>query len=176
MSHKDIYRQSRCPVCKRFFYDDQMKRDTSGASVCPQCFAMLLLQRERLLKNTSPIFPLGVGLVEILAMVAVLGILAAATIPSILRARQRATELELQLISQANQNTELGRLAQKVISGFSQGQPLQNISPFAKIPPEDVAYLEERLKKSMEIADPNLRIGAVIKAIEDWKREVMGRQ
>ena len=176
MSRKDLYRQDRCEVCRGFFYKDELRRDIAGRLVCSNChFRQLATQRVRRRTFDIPM-PWGVSLVEVIAVVLILGMLAGITIPSVMYFRQKALENELTQLFYGNQGTELGSLAERAISATRQGQSLRDIAELADVEPEELEQLEDSLKDCVGFDSNELQVGAGIKAITEWQEKVASQQ
>ncbi|HJX69752.1 MAG TPA: hypothetical protein VJ441_01525, partial [Dehalococcoidia bacterium] len=140
-------------------------------------FRQIFLKRRhpRIFDIPIPV-PFGVSLIEILAVVLILGMLSGITIPSIMYLRQKALETELTQLFYANRDTDLGILAAQAISISEEGQLLEDIPQLSQIKPEELEQLEHKLTECLGFDTDALKIGAAIKAIEEWQRNLESYQ
>jgi len=170
MSRKDIYRQDRCAHCNSYFYRDELRRDAEGRLICNGCRLRQLLRKRRRPRVFNIPSPFGVSLIEVLAVVVILGILAGITVPTIMYLKQRATETELRQLLYENRGTDLGRLAETALLICQQGQSLENIPELADdAEPGELEQLENKLTEALDYDSDELQMGAAIKAIIEWQ-------
>jgi prepilin-type N-terminal cleavage/methylation domain-containing protein len=116
------------------------------------------------------------SLIEILVVVLILGLIAGFVFGGIMPIKERAMESSLELLFVANQNTELGNLAEETLALLEQKQSLKGIARFADLDSEEVEELEDELRKSLELDGHAQQVGAAIKAIQEWQRKVKSRR
>lgn len=169
MSRKDVYRQDRCAHCNTYFYRDELRRDAEGRLICNRCRLRQLFVKRRRPRVFNIPAPFGVSLIEILAVVVILGILAGITVPTIMYLKQRATETDLRQLLYEYRGTDLGRLAETALLIFQQGRSLENIPELADAEPGELEQLENDLIDCLDYGSDDLQMGAAIKAIIEWQ-------
>lgn len=169
MSRKDLYRQERCARCNGYFYNDQMRRDSSGRFVCDSCRIRRLFLKRRGPKVLDVPMPFGVSLLEVLVVVVILGAIAGITVPTILHVRQRVLETELRNLFYDYQGTNLLVTALDSLDVIGQGQSLQDIPGFAGTDDQELDELQDELRRCLDRGNEELRVGAAIKAITEWQ-------
>ena len=169
MSGKNIYQQYLCVDCRRSFYRDELQRDTEGQLVCRNCRLRRIFLKRRRPRVLDIPAPFGVSLVEILAVVLILGMLASITIPTIMYVRERALENEWRQLFYDNQDTDMGRLAEQALSASKLGQSLEDIPELSEVKPEELESLVDKLGECVDINSDDLRMGAAIKALMEWQ-------
>ena len=169
MDRKDIYRQDQCTHCHGFFYKEELQRDEADSLICKHCLVGQVSLKQRFHRILDIPLPWGISLMELLAVILILGIAVGTAIPTLMYLRQRAVETELRDLYYGYQDTDLGVLAEQAMTAFEQGESLEDIPELTGIELEDIELLEDKLCKCINIDVEELKLGAAIKALVEWQ-------
>jgi len=170
-SRKDLFRQSQCVVCHGFFYDDEMEHDDKGRTLCHHCFINTFVPKRGLISRLNVELPMGVNLLEMIAVIAVIGVLVGIIVPNIMKMRADAERQNLMTLYYSQQNSEVGEVAEQVMMAYEEGQPLEEIAAdlpqLSDISDEEFQQLETELSGLAGMDTDELKLAKAIRALMD---------
>ena len=150
MSGEGIYRQALCASCHKYFYRDELRQDASGRLICNSCYLRQIAAVAKQQRSLKSRIPGGAHLIEILVVVLIIGGLATVMYNTLMPIRQKTKESDLEYLFYANQNTEMGKLAEDVISILQKGQSLEEIAKIAKLDSETLEQLDPETLRQLD--------------------------
>lgn len=170
-SRKDLFRQSQCVECHGFFYDDEMEHDDKGRTLCHHCFINTFVSKRGLISRLNVELPMGVNLLEMIAVIAIIGVLVGIIVPNIMKMRADAERQNLMTLYYSQQNSEVGEVAEQVMTAYKEGQPLEEIAAdlpqLSDISDEELQQLETELSGLAGMDTDELKLAKAIRALMD---------
>jgi hypothetical protein len=171
-----LYVNARCASCEAAIFEDEGKRTGDGRLFCRSCYdkeAMREAGVKPLQESRGLPIP-GISFLEIILVALILGLLAAVSIPPLLRFKERGQEHALQLKFLLSENPALSTLALDAVEAESEafdGQ-IQLLAQAAGITHEDMPAFKADVMKYQEFQSPEAQAGAILQVIEEWKTRV----
>ncbi len=176
----DLFAQVVCARCGSAIYSDEATNSGKSGALCGECLrATGMLSRPdfwRIDQYQVPI--IGMSLVETLAVVLILGMLAAVAIPPMLRFKEQAERTELEQLYLLNQGQQSMDLALSIQAGTSQEEAtrlIQQAAQLAGVSAQDMPRFEADIKKYREYDTLELQAGAISKVIDEWGAKAKAR-
>ena len=175
----DLYDQEMCAGCGRAVYVDEALHLAENVPLCHDCYTAGTVARkslpEQLFEIRVPVF--GVSLIEILAVVLILGVLTSIAVPQLLSIKARTERHVLELLFIENDDPEISKLATDIVEGKGSLPVLVgNAARVTGAPPDEVKQLEEDLLKDLrkyeDSGSKEVQVGAIIRTIEKWKKKL----
>ena len=176
-SRKDLFRQSQCAVCHGFFYDDEMKHNDEGLLLCRHCFINTFAPKKGLSSRLNIELPMGVNLLEMIAVIAIIGVLVGIIAPNVMKMHTEAEQRNLMTLYYSQQNSEVGEVAEQVMTAYEEGQSLEEIAAdlpqLSDISDEEFQQLETELSGLVGMDTDELKLAKAIRALMDlqWDQD-----
>ncbi len=169
----DIYAQVECVACRQSIFADQATQNPEGKPLCQQCFLKSVMARkvsawERRVPGTRVTM---LHLIELLAVIAIIGLLLSAAIPSFFQTRDAAEANKASLDFFGSYGTGLAELASRIQLGIDNWELLmERASTEAAVAPEDQEKFEAELLEYRKFDSSDEQKGAIIGTIQRWKQ------
>jgi len=168
---KDIFRQKQCAVCRTFFYEDELQQDDSEQLLCRHCYINSLTAKKGFVSKINIEIAKGMHFLEILLVVAIIGVMVGIMVPSIMKMRKQAADKALMNLYYDNYDTEVGEMAEEFLVSYEQGEALQDIvTDMPEIDVDDIsdeefAELEKELGNCVGTDVEELKLAKAMKAL-----------
>ena len=169
----DIYAQVECVACRQSIFADQATQNPEGKPLCQHCFLRSVMARkvsawERRVPGTRVTL---LHLIELLAVIAIIGLLLSAAIPSFFQTKDAAEANKARLDFYGSYNTEIAELAARIQAGIDNWDSLmEGASTIATVAPEDQGRFEAELLEYRKFDSSDEQRGAIIGTIQRWKQ------
>ena len=170
-SRKDLFLQSQCSVCHGFFYDDEMEHDDKGRTLCRHCYINTFAPKKGLISKLNVELPMGVNLLEMIAVIAIIGVLVGIILPNVMKMRADAENRDLMTLYYSQQNSEVSEAAEQVMTSLEEGQSLEEIAEempqLSDISDEELQHLETELSGLVGMDKEELKLARAMRALMD---------
>jgi hypothetical protein len=171
----DIYAQVECVACRQSIFADQATQNPEGKPLCQHCFLKSVMARnvsawERRVPGTRVT---ALHLIELLSVIAIIGLLVSAAIPSFFQTNDAAEANKARLDFYGSYNTDIAELAANIQLGIDSWELLlEGTSAVAAVAPEDQEEFEAELLEYRKFDSSDEQKGAIIGNIQRWKQRV----
>ena len=168
-NRKDLFRQDQCAVCHGFFYEDELEHGDKERPLCHHCYINSFITKKGLVSRLNVELPMGMHLFEMLAVIAVIGLLIGIVVPNIVKLRTDAENRNLMNLYYAQQDTKVSTVAEQIMTSLEEGQELQAIAEempqLSDISDEELQQLETELCGLVGMDTEELKLAKAMRAI-----------